>query len=373
MNDPRRNMRLSPAASPVATLLRVLLAVAIVVLASLAAGCAVTDTQDSLGVSTPVRRAGDPARIGLPQPYRVFYDELKDEGDWTLIEPYGYVFRPRVNFVAWRPYEDGWWEPSDYYGWIWNTNEPFGWITYHYGAWFYDEYQGWVWQPGDAWGPAWVAWVDTGDYLGWAPLAPAAYNDFDLIPDGVFTFAPVQQFAARNVGQSAVFVSHLPQGTREFREIVNTGHANGLAFNRGPSAALLAQRGAGTGERFDDATLPRVKFGGVTPRLSEADLAARTSRLVAAGRAQLRRMVESGIAPAPSTGGGLHSAPSPGPPRFKPAAPPEPPAIPDSVRVKRAARPRMPADSTARERKPGHAPRHRGDAPEAAPDSTRGH
>jgi len=104
----------------------------------------------------------DPARIGLQPMYRPFFDELKDDGDWTLIEPYGWCFRPRVNFVAWRPYVDGWWEPSDYYGWVWTSTEPFGAITYHYGAWFYDEYQGWVWEPGLIWGPAWVAWAAAG-------------------------------------------------------------------------------------------------------------------------------------------------------------------------------------------------------------------
>jgi len=41
--------------------------------------------------------------------HRVFYDMLDGQGDWVLIEPYGYVFRPDVNFVAWRPYSNGYW------------------------------------------------------------------------------------------------------------------------------------------------------------------------------------------------------------------------------------------------------------------------
>jgi hypothetical protein len=32
---------------------------------------------------------------GPPPEYRVFYDALVDYGDWILIEPYGWVFRPR--------------------------------------------------------------------------------------------------------------------------------------------------------------------------------------------------------------------------------------------------------------------------------------
>ena len=43
------------------------------------------------------------ARVGLPPAYRPFYDELESYGDWTLIGPYGWVFRPSVNFVAVRP------------------------------------------------------------------------------------------------------------------------------------------------------------------------------------------------------------------------------------------------------------------------------
>jgi hypothetical protein len=354
----------------VSVIRRLMLAVAVLALVSFASGCAVTDAQDQLGSSAYSPRPEDPARIGLPQPYRVFIDELEGEGDWTLIEPYGYVFRPRVNFVAWRPYQDGWWEPSDYYGWIWNTYEPFGWVTYHYGAWFYDEYQGWVWQPGGVWGPAWVAWVDTGDFVGWAPLPPTTYDDFDRIPDGVFTFAPVQQFAARNVGKSAVYLSRLPQNTSTFREIVNVGHANGAVFNRGPDPVVLMQRGGGVGERFDDSTLPRVKLAATVARNSEADLQSRTNRIVAVGRAQLRRMVETGVAPPPSSGGGAPGAGSLPPavaPRIKP---PARPAIPDSVRERRAARPRVPADSSTVRRKPG-TPKRGARPLEAAPDSTR--
>ena len=132
-------------------------------LAALVSSCAVREAQDSLGPSVydapPAAQTMPAAKLGLPPQYRAFYDELADYGDWTLIEPYGWCFRPAVNFVAWRPYSQGWWEPSDSYGWIWNSNEPFGWITYHYGSWFYDRFQGWVWQPGPVWGPAWVAWA----------------------------------------------------------------------------------------------------------------------------------------------------------------------------------------------------------------------
>jgi hypothetical protein len=112
-----------------------------VLLALLQLSCATTGmTPDP--VSMPA------ARAGLRPQYRVFYDELVDYGDWILIEPYGFVFRPRTRFNSWSPYYDGFWSPSDNYGWVWVSAEPYGWATYHYGRWLNDDYQGWVWVPG---------------------------------------------------------------------------------------------------------------------------------------------------------------------------------------------------------------------------------
>src|SRR5689334_4879753 len=44
-----------------------------------------------------------------------------------------------------------------------------------YGTWYNDSDYGWVWVPGYTWGPAWVTWQYTDDYVGWAPLPPS-YN-----------------------------------------------------------------------------------------------------------------------------------------------------------------------------------------------------
>jgi len=123
------------------------------------------------------------ARATLAPPLRVFYDALIDYGDWILIEPYGYVFRPAINQTDWRPYNDGFWAPTDSYGWVWISAEPFGWATYHYGTWFYDRFQRWVWLPGLDWGPAWVAWEESNDYVGWAP---AQYRGGEMVPTGPF-------------------------------------------------------------------------------------------------------------------------------------------------------------------------------------------
>jgi hypothetical protein len=101
-----------------------------------------------------------------------FYDELSPYGRWTEHDSYGPVWTPRSVGSDWQPYRTGRWVDSDY-GWTWDSDEPFGWATYHYGRWTFDPDYGWIWIPGTVWGPAWVAWQEGGDYIGWAPLPPS--------------------------------------------------------------------------------------------------------------------------------------------------------------------------------------------------------
>ncbi len=104
-----------------------------------------------------------------------FYEELESDGRWFEHEEYGYVWTPYRVAGDWRPYTRGRWVMTDTHGWFWVSDEPFGWATYHYGRWFHDRRHGWVWVPGTRWGPAWVAWRESDDYIGWAPLPPDAY------------------------------------------------------------------------------------------------------------------------------------------------------------------------------------------------------
>ena len=202
------------------------------------------------GYMTPLEESMPAARAGLRPEYRIFYDALQDYGDWTLIEPFGYVFRPWQNDVGWRPYQDGFWAPSDIYGWVWVSAEPFGWATYHYGEWIYDRYQGWVWIPGLDWGPAWVSWEWTPDYIGWAPMFPPGYST-GLVPGGEYVYVPT----------SALPVSDLKSRLRTKDQIGNAlgaPHAierllehDGVTFNGGPAFELIEKL---TGQ------LPRVKI-----------------------------------------------------------------------------------------------------------------
>jgi len=330
------------------------------------AGCAVNNA----GSGSPSAYSPPPqpaARIGLPPAYRAFFDELKDDGDWTLIEPYGWVFRPRVNFDAWRPYQEGWWEPSDYYGWIWNSTESFGWITYHYGTWFYDEYQGWVWAPGPVWGPAWVAWVSAGGFVGWAPLAPSGYDGYDKVPGGVFTYASATSIADRDVGSQSMFVTHLPEIAGTPREIVNLGHVENVAFNRGPDVNDLRRLGAAVPIPQEPSELPRVKLSAPV-RSNESELRAGTTRLVAEALREQRAFRERGQNPPPAP---AFHAPPPAPMpdvREKPA--PEPAVTHEAAPAPAVTHEAAPAPAPARV---APTPAPAGMAPRALADTLRLH
>jgi hypothetical protein len=104
--------------------------------------------------------------------YSLFYDRLAPHGRWLDVSGYGLCFQPRLSrTTTWRPYVDGCWSWSTL-GWTWQSNEPFGWATYHYGRWIHLTRHGWLWVPGCEWAPAWVAWRQSRDYIGWAPLPP---------------------------------------------------------------------------------------------------------------------------------------------------------------------------------------------------------
>ncbi len=103
-----------------------------------------------------------------------FYDSLDGYGRWRSDPEYGEVWLPEIDDPSWRPYTRGRWAYVEEHGWTWVSDEPWGWATYHYGRWRRDDDLGWMWVPGFEWAPAWVAWRDGDDYVGWAALPPEA-------------------------------------------------------------------------------------------------------------------------------------------------------------------------------------------------------
>jgi hypothetical protein len=103
----------------------------------------------------------------------LFYDSLAPYGQWFSYGSYGWVWTPYDVPPGWRPYEDGHWAYSEF-GWTWVSDYDWGWAPFHYGRWLFDSDYGWLWVPDTVWGPAWVAWRVSDDWVGWAPLPPAA-------------------------------------------------------------------------------------------------------------------------------------------------------------------------------------------------------
>ncbi|MFA5353448.1 MAG: FecR family protein [Thermodesulfovibrionales bacterium] len=112
----------------------------------------------------------------LPDELRTYSPDFDRYGRWVDDPEYGYVWTPTVAVGAnWAPYRHGrWvWRGGEY---VWIGFEPWGWAPYHYGRWTFARRFGWCWVPparGDVyWGPGYVGWVRTPEYVGWVPLAP---------------------------------------------------------------------------------------------------------------------------------------------------------------------------------------------------------
>jgi hypothetical protein len=209
------------------------------------------------GGLTPIPQSMPVARASLLPEYRFFYDALGDYGDWVLIEPYGYVFRPKVTFDAWRPFGNGFWAPTDLYGWVWVSAEPFGWATYHYGQWLYDPYQHWVWIPGLEWAPARVNWQAADDYVGWSPLMLRGAS-YTQIPGGVYSYVRAGDLADTDLQTKIVTEQDLGDQLAHARPIENLTQNHGVTFNRGPSMEWVERTtGPLRRARIDDLVTPR--------------------------------------------------------------------------------------------------------------------
>jgi len=142
----------------------------------LTVGCALStswpETDYSPGMGGPQEYGHDMDNMADMGPNDM-YNYLAPYGNWINLPPYGYVWTPRNTGYRWRPYNNGHWVSTDY-GWTWISHEEWGAIPFHYGRWGYDNFFGWFWVPGTVWGPAWVSWRWSSQYVGWAPLPPGA-------------------------------------------------------------------------------------------------------------------------------------------------------------------------------------------------------
>lgn len=129
--------------------------------------------------------------------FDVFYQSLRPYGRWINYSNYGQVWIPSLG-SGFEPYStNGHWVYTNY-GWTWVSDYSWGWGPFHYGRWLFDNGYGWIWVPGQQWAPAWVAWRNSPDYYGWAPLGPGMSIGISIgIPTSRWCFIPRQYFGGR--------------------------------------------------------------------------------------------------------------------------------------------------------------------------------
>ncbi|MFZ2447253.1 MAG: DUF6600 domain-containing protein, partial [Syntrophobacteraceae bacterium] len=133
-----------------------------------------------------VRVKGESVKYLPPQIQDDAYD-LEENGTWEEVTYEGQtrnMWRPTRVQADWRPFSVGRW--TEWYGdQCWVPDEPFGYVTHHYGNWVLVNGR-WFWSPPVArvevvaaapvvefgWYPGRVAWIGSGDDVGWVPLAP---------------------------------------------------------------------------------------------------------------------------------------------------------------------------------------------------------
>src|SRR5262249_49016535 len=139
-------------------------------------------------------------------------------GEWHLVSDYGWIWRPTIYQVGWRPYYSGYWlwYPG---GWTWISSEPWGWAPYHYGRWSWMSGFGWVWGPGGVYSGAWGSWAATPDFIGWCPLdyynRPSFLNtgpDQMLVAQGGsgWNFLPLNRWGNRSLTRSILSADRVP-------------------------------------------------------------------------------------------------------------------------------------------------------------------
>src|SRR5260221_3644211 len=180
--------------------------------------------------------------VAAPRPARAaevsfdfFYHSLSPYGEWIQVGDYGYCWRPGGVDEDWAPYADGYWAYTDA-GWTWVSYEEFGGIVYHYGRWVKVEDVGWCWVPDYEWGPAWVSWRRSDDYVGWAPLPAEARwqpergfsvwvdTSYDIGP-GYYNFCRIHDFGA------PVLRPVILSRTENIVIIANTVNITNITFN----------------------------------------------------------------------------------------------------------------------------------------------
>lgn len=160
---------------------------------------------------------GASGQVSPPAP-PPFYKALAQHGTWRNETGYGWYWMPSEAELnpAWRPYlQDGSWQWADG-AWSWSASTVWGSTVFHYGRWANIESKGWIWVPDDEYAPAWVEWVRSDGYWGWAPMLPEpgispgfelsvkrSSNDFVWVPEGDLSAPSLEELAVLGIGSGS--------------------------------------------------------------------------------------------------------------------------------------------------------------------------
>jgi hypothetical protein len=168
---------------------------------------------------------------------------LASYGQWIQDERFGQVWIPDPKGVgkSFTPYVSGghWGVDNGQWGWV--SDYPWGSIPFHYGNWTWlGGEKGWAWVPGRTFAPAWVVWRlgEPGyDFVGWAPMPPAAKAPAADAPPGAVTqpslpfwFAPTRRLFSRNLEANVVTDRALGQEVLSHSRIFEGNKAEGGSF-----------------------------------------------------------------------------------------------------------------------------------------------
>ena len=248
------------------------------------------DRESTLAVQVATRH--------LPGELEDFEAELEEGGDWSWINPYGWVWVPGGVGSDWRPYYNGNWRWMSLGGWTWLPYDPWGWVTFHYGRWGWYGGLGWYWIPGTLWGPGWVGWWWGLDYCGWAPLGywnyPMVIVDNWYYPNWNRPFYPYNsraltvirrdQLRAKDISQAALRGDSL----KTFDKITLT--AQGRTLRPASGQAVTKKTGgaqAAGAERIVKAPAAKGMEPAAPPTLRPADKSGRAEG-VSSGERRIR-------------------------------------------------------------------------------------
>jgi hypothetical protein len=195
-----------------------------------------TDDFERWAEGQPEERAGASSQY-LPPDLREYATTFDSDGDWQYLQPYGYVWYPRVS-VGWRPYYNGRWMSYPRYGWTWIGADAFAWPTHHFGRWGVSS-GAWFWIPESHWAPAHVSWAYAPGYVSWCPLG------FDNRPVVGFSVTAGRRAYSPWTAWTVVASSHFGRGFVPERVVRTDTWSRGAhpAFEvrpRGPSVRDVA-------------------------------------------------------------------------------------------------------------------------------------